>query len=177
MLVKKSDLKLVSSTDAILNQPTQPYDFAKDSVTAPMFGNVLFSIMQEQEGVGLAANQVGVPVSVFVMGFDNKKFLIFNPTILSSSEKMVTYEEGCLSFPGVGLKVDRPESIDVQYQNEKGEAIQTTFKGLAARIFQHEYDHMIGITMKKKVSTLKWAMAEKKRVKAQRLRMLHQNNK
>lgn len=177
MLVKKSELRLIANTDAVLNKPTQPYDFEKDGATATMFGNVLFSIMQEQGGVGLAANQVGVPVSVFVMGYDNKKFLIFNPTILSSSEKVITYEEGCLSFPGVGLKVDRPESVDVQYQNEKGECIQTTFKGLAARIFQHEYDHMLGITMKKKVSTLKWAMAEKKRVKSQRLRALYQNNR
>jgi peptide deformylase len=176
MLLKKSDLNLVPNTAAVLNQPTQPYDFAKDGATAPMLGNVLFSIMQEQGGVGLAANQVGVPVSVFVMGYDKHKFLIFNPSILSSSEKVIGYEEGCLSFPGVGVQVDRPESIDVQYQNEKGEVIRATFKGLAARIFQHEYDHMLGITMKKKVSTLKWAMAEKKRVKAQRLRALHQNN-
>lgn len=176
MLVKKSDLKIIPNTSPILNEPTRPYDFKKDGATAPMFANVLFSIMQEEGGVGIAANQVGIPVSVFVMGYDNKRFFIFNPVVLASSEKEISYEEGCLSFPGMGVKVDRPESIDVQYQNEKGEVITTTFKGLAARIFQHEYDHTLGITMKKKVSTLKWALAEKKRSKNQKLRALYKNN-
>lgn len=161
MIVKKTDLKLVPEDHPALHKPPQPYDFDKDGPTAQLFANVMFEKMKEFKGVGLSANQVGLDVAFFVIGVDDIRIDIFNPKIISTQGESA-YIEGCLSFPGVTVRVHRPEEIDVEYQNVKGEIIKRKLGGLTARIFQHEYDHMQGLTLKKKVSTLKWALAVKK---------------
>jgi peptide deformylase len=164
MIVRKKDLVIVPFTHEVLNRAPKPYNFEEDGSTAQMFANVLFDKMKELRGVGLSANQLGLDVSVFVMGFDDKRFDVFNPKIISTQGSLL-YEEGCLTFPGMHLKVTRPESVEVEYFNAAGEKIACNLTGLAARIFLHEYDHMQGITIKKKVSQLKWNIAEKKRKK------------
>ena len=83
-------------------------------------------------------------------------------------------DEGCLSFPGLWVKVNRPETIEVEYEDENGEKVQRELYGLQSRIFQHEYDHMEGSNFTEKVSKLKLDMAIKKQKKmddlAQRLK-------
>jgi peptide deformylase len=96
---------------------------------------------------------------MFVMGAGESQYSIFNPEIISMSQEHVIMDEGCLSFPGIYIKVSRPSSIGVRFQNKKGEVREETLTGLTARIFLHEYDHMEGITLKQKVSKIKWDLA------------------
>ena len=93
------------------------------------------------------------------MGAGESQYSIFNPEIISMSQDHIVMDEGCLSFPGIFIKVNRPLSIGVRFQNKKGEVREETLTGLSARIFLHEYDHMEGITLKQKVSKIKWDLA------------------
>ena len=77
-------------------------------------------------------------------------------------------EEGCLTHPGLWLKVNRPDSIEVEYENENGEKQKKAMFGLEARIFQHEYDHMEGTDFTKKVSRLRLNRAKKRLKKVQK---------
>ena len=137
----------------------------------------LIETMQHYEGIGLSANQVGIMERVFVMynHVETKQIIAcFNPKIIKEGEEKVLIDEGCLSFPGLWVKVNRPETIEVEYEDENGEKIQRELYGLQSRIFQHEYDHMEGSNFTEKVSKLKLDMAIKKQKKmddlAQRLK-------
>lgn len=103
--------------------------------------------MQQQQGLGLAANQVGTSLRVFVMLVGDVDRSCFNPEIVSSSEKSVQFNEGCLSFPGQSCIIKRPETVDVKYQDHQGDWHYERFSGMASRVFQHELDHLNGITM------------------------------
>lgn len=164
MIVRKPDLVLVPDTDPILHKKVSPYNFEEHGATARLFANVMFEKMKEFRGVGLSANQVGVDAAFFVIGVDDIRFDIFNPKLISSTGEC-DYNEGCLSFPGVQMKIRRPEEIEVEYQDVDGKVQRRIFGGLTARIFLHEYDHMMGLTMKSKVSKLKWDLAQKKKKK------------
>ncbi len=109
----------------------------------------MFETLVNGDGIGLAANQIGLPVSLFVMdlsgmsGHEGDKPLgVINPDVLSSSEVSVTMEEGCLSIPGVREDVSRPESIIVRFTDGNFQEVQMELSGVSARVFQHEYDHL-----------------------------------
>ena len=108
----------------------------------------LIENMKHHEGVGLSANQIGIPERAFAMIRNleyNEIIVCFNPKIIKTSTKKSVMEEGCLSFPELFLDIDRPESVVVKYEDEGKEIHKVKFDGLIARIFQHEYDHMEGI--------------------------------
>lgn len=159
-MIRKSQLNLVSSSDSVLHTPPQAFDFNGD-IDADMLANMMHDRMQELGGIGLSANQVGLNIKMFVMGFEDIKMAIFNPEILEQEGETVQ-DEGCLSFPGIFVKVKRPETIKVKFYNVKGEERQEYITGMTARIFLHEFDHMLGKTMKERVSKLKWDLANKK---------------
>lgn len=161
MIVKKSDLKLVPDGHPVLHKSPAPYDFDKHGDTAELFANVLYDKMKEYKGVGLSANQVGLDVAFFVIGVDDYRLDVFNPKIIKATGEC-DYNEGCLSYQGVTLKVKRPEEIEVEFQDAKGQLQNRILGGLTARIFLHEYDHMQGLTIKTISSTMKWALAVKK---------------
>ena len=100
--------------------------------------------MYENNGLGLAANQVGVPYSVFAMRGQPQNYVCFNPRIVQPSAEEIILEEGCLSFPGLVVKVKRPRHIRVRFQLPNGETVTETFIGMTARVFQHEMDHLEG---------------------------------
>ncbi len=109
----------------------------------------MFETLVNGDGIGLAANQIGLPVSLFVMDLSgmsghegNKPLAVINPDILSSSEVSVTMEEGCLSIPGIREDVSRPESIIVRFTDGSFQEVQMELSGVSARVFQHEYDHL-----------------------------------
>lgn len=157
-MIKKSELKLVSPDSTFLLTPTIPFDFNGEE-DAEMISNIMIDRLKELGGLGLAANQVGLNYSMFVMGAGDVSYAIFNPEIISLSKDNIVGEEGCLLHPGIYIKVSRPSSIKVRFQNKKGEVREETLAGLTARIFQHEYDLMQGITLKQKVSKIKWDIA------------------
>lgn len=109
----------------------------------------MFNFMLKGGGIGLAANQIGREMRVFVMGVGKLK-ACFNPVVLKSSIITKTENEGCLSFKGVFIPIDRSTEIDVQYQTWDGQVIKETLKDLEARCFLHELDHLDGITMQKR---------------------------
>ena len=138
--------------------------------------NNLTETMQAYEGIGLSANQIGILERVFVMYdtttlemLEKEIIACFNPKIVSESTNKVLINEGCLTYPGLWIKVSRPESIGVEYEDENGEVIKDNLSGLQCRIFQHEYDHMEGSDFTKKVSKLKLDLALKKQKKMEDL--------
>ena len=161
MLIRKSQLQLVKPEDPILYKVPATYVFEDHEDTTELFANLMFDRMQELKGMGLAANQVGVNTQFFTMGVDVLRIDVFNPKIVSMSGE-VTTEEGCLTYPGIFLQIKRPLNIGVEFQNVKGELVKMNLTGLTARIFLHEYDHLMGKTFKEKVSNLKWSLANKK---------------
>jgi peptide deformylase len=127
----------------------------------------MIDFMIQAKGIGLAANQINLNKRVFVMGSNNiegfpSPFAIFNPVITQVSQEQIIDEEGCLSYPGLYLKVKRPSWVVAQYQNSKGDYIESKFEGYLAKCFQHELDHLDGICFVDRVSQLKLQLAMKK---------------
>lgn len=159
MIIKKSEIKLLPPDELSFWQASR---FNFEDVDASMLTNIMFDRMSEMGGVALSGPQVGLDMAMFVMGINDAKVEVFNPTILSYSQEEELMNEGSLTYPGVLVIVKRPSSIKVEYFNKAGELQQNEFHGLTARIFQHAYDHLQGITIKEKVSKLKWDMATKR---------------
>ena len=159
MIIKKSELKLVPANELPL-WIAEEVDF--NTIDAPMLTNVMLDRMTEMGGAALSAPQVGLDMSMFVMGINQAKIEVFNPKIISYSKEEILMNEGSLSFPGILVIIKRPVAITVEYYNKNGELQHSEFQGLTARIFQHAFDHLQGITMKDRVSKLKWDMATKR---------------
>ncbi len=102
-------------------------------------------VQKEPVALGLAAPQISVFKRVFVARIRNKFKHFINPTIVKYSPKEVTLMEGCFSVPEIYGNVIRPQEVDVKYYDMHGKLQQTHFKGLAAKIIQHEFDHLDGI--------------------------------
>lgn len=108
----------------------------------------LFDTMYDAKGIGLAAVQVGVLKRLFICDVPEhmeEPLVAINPEIIKRSRDHITYEEGCLSIPGVNHDVERPNSIILRYQDVDGESYEETFEGLSAVCVQHEYDHLDGV--------------------------------
>ena len=123
-------------------------------------------VMKENLGMGLAANQVGITKRFFAIGHDSfdtfkKSAIIWNPRLISTSEEKVIDEEGCLSFKGIWLDVERPKECEVEYETTQGQKRTAKLDGMESKCFQHECDHLEGITFNKRVSKLRWDMANK----------------
>tara|TARA_E500000331_G_scaffold50847_1_gene43987 strand:+ start:2448 stop:2942 length:495 start_codon:yes stop_codon:yes gene_type:complete len=123
-------------------------------------------LMLDENGMGLAANQVGITKRFFAMGhetFDTfqKHAIIWNPQVINFSKDKVVDVEGCLSFKGIWLRVERPRTVEVQYETTQGKTKFAKLDGMESKCFQHELDHLDGITFNKRVSKLRWDMARK----------------
>ncbi len=100
--------------------------------------------MFARQGIGLAAPQVGIPKRIIVV--QEKTPLVFiNPKIVKKSSETTLEQEGCLSFPGIFLKIKRANEIEIKALNEEGAKISFKSEGLMARVFQHEIDHLDGV--------------------------------
>lgn len=107
--------------------------------------NEMFKIMYTHDGIGLAAVQVGVLKRLFVIDIQRKgKFVMINPEIIESSRETSSYEEGCISLPGISAQVLRPKKIVIKYTNIDGKEKVLKASGLLAICIQHEYDHLNG---------------------------------
>jgi peptide deformylase len=107
----------------------------------------MLQVMHEHHGIGLAANQVGERIRMFVMYIGGHSWACFNPEIVQTYNDLTEFDEGCLSFPGESCIIKRPNTIHVRYYDVSGVEIQEELTGLASRCFQHELDHLNGITM------------------------------
>jgi len=162
IVLRKDKLDLVEPTAEVMHKAPQPFNFEADGDSAQSVTNVLFDIMKQLGGVGLSANQVGLDMRVFVMGLGETKIAVFNPIIIKYSKEEEVFNEGCLSYPGIMLAINRPTKMTATYQDETGKYVEQDFNGLTARIFQHEYDHMNGTDYTQRVSKFKLDFAKKK---------------
>ena len=102
-------------------------------------------LMVDASGVGLAATQVGVLQRIFVFAPDGDRILtLVNPELLSQSDETDVEDEGCLSMQGVTVSVERPIAVRIQGRDERGKKVAYDLEGMAARIAQHEFDHLDG---------------------------------
>jgi len=160
-------IDLLPEDHAVLHQEPLTWIFDPPQADPKLMYDIMLENMVYHRGLGLSANQIGMPVKVFAMRIDesDNAIVCFNPEILEESEEMVTMEEGCLSFPLLYLKKRRPEKLTIKYQNVDGDFIETKFEGLAARVFHHEMDHMKGKTFLDGVSQIFLQSARKKQKK------------
>ena len=122
----------------------------------------MIETMKHYGGIGLSANQVGLPYRMFVFGDKENYIPCFNPKILVESENFIPIEEGCLTYPGLFVKIRRPDWIEVEFEDENGEKHTDTFEGLMCRVFQHEMDHMNGIDFTSRAKKMDLNIAKRK---------------
>ena len=171
-----SVFKLIESTHPLLKLPIEK---CSDEIDRNKVKEDLIDSMQSYQGIGLSANQIGIMERVLVMYSNVKEREIiacFNPQILTISKKKVLMDEGCLSYPGLWLKVSRPDGVEVSYEDENGELHKKAMFGLECRVFQHEYDHMEGTDFTQKVSNLKLNMALKRLEKVKKRAKKYEEN-
>ena len=164
-------MNIIKFPNSILREQMPTFDFDNPLMDPKVLEKEMLEFMYARDGIGLAANQVGIKARVFVMGHkDNPEsgMAFFNPIVVANTEKIEDIEEGCLSFPGVYVKIKRPSAIKARWQNSSGEWEEGAFDGYNCKCFLHEFDHLEGITYQDRVSTLKWALAAKKANKGKR---------
>ena len=168
------ELKLITPTDPRVQSAIAPFnnDMLKDEgfKDRKELSEAMFDTMKKYGGIGLSANQVGLPFNMFVLGDHPEiekglKMTCFNPMIISSSVEEETMKEGCLTFPFVFLNITRPRKVVVKYEDENGDLKEGSLDGMISRVFQHEYDHMLGKTFVDGVSKMKLDMAYSKATK------------
>ena len=160
-------IDLLPEDHPILHQEPLTWIFDPPQADPKRMHTIMLENMVYHHGLGLSANQIGMPVKVFAMRVNESDYAIvcFNPEIEEESEEMVMMTEGCLSFPSLYLNKRRPEKLVVKYQNVDGDFIDAHFEGLAARVFHHEMDHMEGKTFLDGVSKILLQTARKKQKK------------
>lgn len=147
---------------SVLRQVAKNID--KNELDLKEFIENMFDTMYDSDGVGLAAPQVNKSIRLFIVDAspmadedeslkDFKKIFI-NAQITERSGEIISMEEGCLSIPGIREEVKRETKIRMEYYDENWEFHDEYFEGMAARVIQHEYDHLDGILFTDKVSPL-----------------------
>lgn len=162
---------ILKLTNEILKEPTKRFDFSNPPMDPTELFENLKDTMIANNGLGLAANQVGIPYSVFVIGnphIPESIFSVFNPTIVDYSNAITLGEEGCLSFPNLNVKIKRANIIKARFSGHDGNVDTIKFNGFTARAFQHEYDHLKGITFDKRASKFHLDQAKRKKKKLDR---------
>lgn len=169
---------VVAYGDPILRKETRFIE--KDELDLIKLSADMFETMYSANGVGLAAPQIGLNIRVFVVDatpfsekededddepdlslVDFKKTFI-NPEILEESGKEWAFEEGCLSLPGIRGDVYRPERLKIRYRDLEWNEHVEEYDGMAARVIQHEYDHLLGKLFVDYLPTLKKQLIKKK---------------
>ena len=141
-------LKLHYLGDRVLRQPAKRISKVDDEIRK--LAKQMLQTMYSEDGIGLAAPQVGVHKQLIVVDCEpddatKPAFILINPVITKASREACVIQEGCLSIPKVYLDVTRPEVIEVSYKDENGRPQKMKADGLLARVIQHEIDHLNGV--------------------------------
>lgn len=158
------NLSLRLESDILLTQKLEPFNF-DGTVDTHELELRMTALMQAYNGMGIAANQVGFDQRVIVVQPKGQLPIgMFNPEIISQSG-ICTDEEGCLSFPGLFIKVERSDNITVNYLDKDQKPCTIILTGMDAKCVQHEIDHLDGICFISRVSRLKLDLARKRQRK------------
>jgi peptide deformylase len=129
--------------DPVLKTPAAPVKSFDESLVR--LTQDMLATMRENEGVGLAATQVGRLKRVLVAAIEDDEYVIVNPVLTDISETTETATEGCLSIPGIQVDVERPVAVTISGQDVSGKPLQIEASDLLARVLQHEVDHLDGV--------------------------------
>lgn len=132
-----------------LYQPTR--DIPKKDIKAETFsqiGAAMLDILKKEGGIGLSANQVGLPFNMCVIDIEaNNPMILLNPRVIKTSTDKKPSKEGCLSLPGAIVTVQRYKEVTVEYEDVTGETKEEIATGLLSSCLQHEIDHLNGVLM------------------------------
>jgi peptide deformylase len=157
-----AEYEVVLYPDPILRRVADPIEHFDDALASLV--QSMIARMKKSRGVGLAAPQIGLRQRVLVLnptGDEGDDLALVNPTIVSRGGKRVSYDEGCLSFPGIFAEIVRPERCTVQAFDPRGNPFERELDGFPSRIVQHEFDHLEGVLLVDRMSP-----AEKQKHKA-----------
>jgi len=156
---------LVPDSHPLLHTKLDKFDFSDPPIDPVQLVNNLIETMYQHRGMGLSANQCGLPYRVFVL-HSQETLALFNPIIVDQTSDEVKLEEGCLTFPNLWLPIKRPSIIKVRYQDPFGEFRTDKFIGMTARCIQHELDHLNGIDYRQRANQihLQRALNQKKSI-------------
>ena len=156
-------MKLIPEDSEILYKEGEDINLSNPQIDLISVFDEMKILMNIKKGIGLAAPQIGLHYKVFIFTRGEDVLEVVNPTINRASENLVSLKEGCLSFPGLYLKISRPEWVDVSFYDKNLSLVKLMLDGMDARCFNHEYDHVYGVTIKDRVPkvTLKMALARR----------------
>jgi peptide deformylase len=140
--MEETKLKIHTWPDTVLRRRCKEVKVVDDNIRGLL--DQMYALMLVNNGVGLAANQVGLDQRLVVAGLGDKVFKLVNPKVIRKEGKL-NFLEGCLSFPGVEVKVSRAKRVWVSALDEKGQPLELELQGVWAVVFQHEIDHIDGI--------------------------------
>ena len=169
--------ELIEEASQVLRTPPPEFDFENPPEDPAEIAKNMAEAMDKFGGLGLSANQVGLPYRMFVMrtmheGDEKSKVLpYYNPKLTRVSQETDLMKEGCLSFPDLFLMIKRSKTIEFTYQDETGEEKSAVLEGIGARCVQHEIDHLNGILFLQRASRLKLERAMKARKKEKKKRL------
>jgi peptide deformylase len=164
-----STIPIYNCYNPILKQLTTPITEITDEIKA-LINDMFDTVRATSNGVGLAANQVGKSISMFIVDLSDieeyqdvlNKMVFINPQIISFSEEKNFYNEGCLSVPNFYEDVERPIRIKIEYYDVEMNKIVKEYDGFLARVIQHEYDHLQGVLFFERLSAFKRTLSKNK---------------
>ena len=136
-------LPIIKEGNPLLRSVSRPFDWAEDGDPVQLAKD-LADTMLSKNGIGLSAVQIGKTLRVLAIK-TNPILVMFNPIVVDFAPNMAKLEEGCLSFPGLLVKVERPTEVRVRYSLPNREVETKRFDGITARVVQHEMDHLNGV--------------------------------
>ena len=169
--------QLIEEASQVLRTPPEIFDFENPAEPPEEIAKNMAEAMEKFGGLGLSANQVGLPYRMFVMRTmregeqESTVEPYFNPELTRVSQETELMKEGCLSFPDLYLMIKRSKTVEFKYQDVEGKEHTVMLEGLGARCVQHEIDHLNGILFLQRASRLKLERAQKARVKEKKKRL------
>lgn len=170
MSAKPKIMPIVPYGDPVLRKETEEID--KDYPDLDKLIETMFATMEGASGVGLAAPQIGLPIRLFIVDaspfaeeypeLDGFVKVFINPIIHEESGKKWTFNEGCLSIPGIREDVDRQPNVTIEYFDQEWNLIEEEYDGIIARVIQHEYDHIEGVLFTDHISGFRKRMVKGK---------------
>lgn len=140
------DLEIKKFKDPVLKKKCEEVKEITSEIKKLVFD--MGEAMKKNNGIGLAAPQIGVSKRVIVVqpDIENPRILaLINPKVIKKSKEKDFLEEGCLSFPKIFLNISRPKEVEIEALNIKGDKVNFTAEGILSHVFQHEIDHLDGI--------------------------------
>jgi len=144
--------KVIKYPDPILRKKVQEVGEITNEIK--LLAREMVKIMIENMGIGLAAPQVGELKRIIIVQMDKEPEVFINPKIIARSKETELMEEGCLSFPGLFLKIKRAKGAQIEALTLEGQKLIIKTEGLMARVFQHEIDHLEGVLFIDRISFL-----------------------